>query len=45
VFQQVQKQFSEAYNRKDVNAMAELFTENGLRVTPTGIFIAATTFP
>jgi ketosteroid isomerase-like protein len=38
VFQQVQKQFAEAYNRKDVNAMAELFTENGLRVTPSGIF-------
>ena len=31
VFQQVQKQFAEAYNRKDVEAMAELFTENGLR--------------
>ena len=38
-FQEVQKQFAEAYNRKDVNAMAELFTENGLRVTPSGIFI------
>jgi ketosteroid isomerase-like protein len=38
VFQQLQKQFAEAYNRKDVNAMAELFTENGLRVTPSGIF-------
>jgi ketosteroid isomerase-like protein len=38
VFQQVQKQFAEAYNRKDVNAMAGLFTENGLRVTPSGIF-------
>ena len=37
-FQQVQKQFAEAYNRKDVNAMAELFTENGFRVTPSGIF-------
>jgi ketosteroid isomerase-like protein len=33
----VQKQFAEAYNRKDVEAMAELF-ENGLRVTPSGIF-------
>ena len=38
VFQQVQKQFAEAYNRKDVQAMAALFTENGLRVTPSGIF-------
>jgi ketosteroid isomerase-like protein len=38
VFQQVQKQLAEAYNRKDVNAMAELFTENSLRVTPNGIF-------
>jgi len=38
VFQQVQKQFAEACNRKDVQAMAALFTENGLRVTPSGIF-------
>jgi ketosteroid isomerase-like protein len=30
--------FAEAYNRKDVDAMATAFTENGIRVTPSGIF-------
>jgi ketosteroid isomerase-like protein len=34
----VQKEFAEAYNRKDVAAMAAFFTENGVRITPNGIF-------
>jgi ketosteroid isomerase-like protein len=34
----VQKHFAEAYNHKDVDAMAAAFTENGIRVTPSGIF-------
>ncbi len=34
----VQKHFAEAYNHKDVDAMAAAFTENGVRVTPSGIF-------
>jgi hypothetical protein len=34
----VQSDFAEAYNRKDVAAMAELFSENGVRITPAGIF-------
>jgi ketosteroid isomerase-like protein len=37
-FADVQKHFAEAYNRKDVDAMAAAFTENGIRVTPSGIF-------
>lgn len=34
----MQKQFAEAYNRKDADAMANFFVENGFRITPTGIF-------
>jgi ketosteroid isomerase-like protein len=37
-FADVQKHFAEAYNRKDADAMAAAFTENGIRVTPSGIF-------
>jgi ketosteroid isomerase-like protein len=37
-FADVQKHFAEAYNHKDVDAMAAAFTENGIRVTPSGIF-------
>jgi ketosteroid isomerase-like protein len=37
-FADVQKHFAEAYNNKDVDAMAAAFTENGIRVTPSGIF-------
>ena len=33
-----QKQFAEAYNRKDIEAMATAFSESAIRVTPTGIF-------
>jgi ketosteroid isomerase-like protein len=35
----LQKNFAEAYNRKDVDAMAEAFTEDAVRVTPSGIFV------
>ncbi len=35
---EMQKHFSEAYNRGDVDAMAAAFTENAVRVTPSGIF-------
>jgi ketosteroid isomerase-like protein len=38
VFADVQKHFAEAYNRKDVDGMAAAFSENGVRVTPSGIF-------
>lgn len=34
-----QKNFAEAYNRKDVDAMAAAFTEDAVRVTPSGIFV------
>ena len=37
-FADVQRHFAEAYNHKDVDAMAAAFTENGIRVTPSGIF-------
>jgi ketosteroid isomerase-like protein len=30
----LQKNFAEAYNRKDVDAMAAAFTEDAIRVTP-----------
>ncbi|MGR4932824.1 YybH family protein [Bradyrhizobium sp. CAR08] len=35
----VQKNFADAYNRKDVDAMAAAFTEDAIRVTPSGIFV------
>jgi ketosteroid isomerase-like protein len=38
LFQKVQAEFAEAYNRKDVAAMAGFFAENGVRITPSGIF-------
>ena len=38
IYQDVQRQFAEAYNRQDAGAMAALFTENGVRITPSGIF-------
>ena len=37
LYENVLKQFAEAYNRQDADAMAALFTENGIRVTPNGI--------
>ena len=35
----LQKNFADAYNRKDVDAMAAAFTEDAIRVTPSGIFV------
>ncbi len=37
-YAELQKNFAEAYNRKDVDTMAEAFTEDGIRVTPSGLF-------
>jgi ketosteroid isomerase-like protein len=37
-FVDVQTRFAEAYNRKDPDAMAAIFTANAIRVTPSGIF-------
>jgi ketosteroid isomerase-like protein len=37
-FQKVQAEFADAYNRKDVPAMAEFFSEKAVRITPSGIF-------
>jgi ketosteroid isomerase-like protein len=37
-FEKMQAEFAEAYNRKDVAAMAGFFSENAVRVTPAGIF-------
>lgn len=36
--EEMQKQFAEAYNRGDLDAMAGHFTEDAIRVTPSGIF-------
>src|SRR4051795_11219780 len=38
LFEKMQSDFAEAYNRKDVPAMAACFSENAVRVTPAGIF-------
>ena len=38
LFEKMQSDFAEAYNRKDVPAMAAFFSENAVRVTPAGIF-------
>ena len=35
----LQKTFAEAYNRKDVDAMAAAFTDDAIRVTPSGMFV------
>ena len=37
-FEKMQSEFAEAYNRKDVSAMAAFFSENGVRITPAGVF-------
>ncbi|MET4493680.1 nuclear transport factor 2 family protein [Bradyrhizobium sp. LA7.1] len=37
-FEKMQSEFAEAYNRKDIAAMAGFFSENGVRITPAGIF-------
>ena len=38
LFEKMQSDFAEAYNRKDVPAMASFFSENAVRVTPAGVF-------
>jgi ketosteroid isomerase-like protein len=38
LFEKLQSEFAEAYNRKDVAAMAAFFSENGDRITPSGVF-------
>jgi len=38
LFEKIQSDFAEAYNRKDVAAMAAFFSENAVRVTPAGVF-------
>ncbi|MFL5239436.1 MAG: YybH family protein [Rhizomicrobium sp.] len=38
VFETMQSGFAEAYNRKDVTAMAAFFSENAVRITPAGVF-------
>jgi ketosteroid isomerase-like protein len=35
---EMQKRFVAAYNRGDADVMADAFTENAIRVTPSGIF-------
>jgi ketosteroid isomerase-like protein len=37
-YAEMQKDFAEAYNRKDADAMAAAFSEDAIRVTPSGIF-------
>jgi ketosteroid isomerase-like protein len=37
-YAELQKNFAEAYNRGDAAAMAAAFAEDGIRVTPSGIF-------
>ncbi|MFL6824886.1 MAG: YybH family protein [Bradyrhizobium sp.] len=39
LFEKMQSEFAEAYNRKDIGAMAALFSENAVRITPAGIFL------
>ena len=41
-YTELQKNFAEAYNRKDADAMAAAFAEDGIRVTPSGIFQVVT---
>jgi ketosteroid isomerase-like protein len=38
LFDKVQSEFAAAYNRKDIDAMATAFSEDAIRVTPSGIF-------
>lgn len=38
LFEKMQTEFAEAYNRKDVPAMSAFFSENAVRITPAGIF-------
>jgi ketosteroid isomerase-like protein len=38
IFEKMQSEFAEAYNRKDIAAMAGFFSEDGVRITPAGVF-------
>ena len=38
LFEKMQSEFAAAYNRKDIASMAAFFSENGVRITPAGIF-------
>jgi ketosteroid isomerase-like protein len=38
LFEKIQSDFAKAYNRKDVEGMAAFFSENGVRITPAGVF-------
>jgi ketosteroid isomerase-like protein len=38
LFEKMQSDFAEAYNRRDIAAMAGFFSENAVRITPAGIF-------
>jgi ketosteroid isomerase-like protein len=38
IFEKMQSGFAEAYNRKNIAAMAGFFSENGVRITPAGVF-------
>ena len=38
LFEKMQSDFAEAYNRKDVPAMAAFFSEDAVRITPAGVF-------
>jgi ketosteroid isomerase-like protein len=38
LFEKMQSEFAEAYNRKDVPAMAAFFREDAVRITPAGVF-------
>ena len=38
LFDKVQSEFAAAYNRSDIDAMATAFSEDAIRVTPSGIF-------
>jgi ketosteroid isomerase-like protein len=38
LFEKVQSEFAQAYNRKDIAAMAAFFSENGVRIIPAGVF-------
>ena len=38
LFERMQSEFAQAYNRKDVPAMTAFFSEDAIRITPAGVF-------
>ena len=38
ISEKMQSEFAEAYNRRDIAAMAGFFSENGVRITPARVF-------